>query len=159
MSNPRLPTSTDLQDTLRIFLPIGLANLGAIAVGLIDTMMIGRLGTEALAAAGLALSVYAFIFFVGNGVLFPVMVLVSHVRGANRSRTTPRIIRQGLWAAGMLSIPSLAILWDLENILLLAGQNADLARMAGDYMDYYRWAIAGIYFLRVRVRSHRHGTR
>ena len=103
--------------------------------------MLGHLGTDALGAAGLALSVYGMLFMVGHGVLFPVMVLVSHVHGSNRSRTAPRIIRQGLWAAGILSVPSLAVLWNLENILLLARQETNLARMAGRYMDYHLWTL------------------
>nr|VFJ62862.1 MAG: multidrug resistance protein, MATE family [Candidatus Kentron sp. FW]VFJ70110.1 MAG: multidrug resistance protein, MATE family [Candidatus Kentron sp. FW] len=52
-----------------------------------------------------------------------------------------RIIRQGLWIAGLLSIPGWTILWNLETILLLTGQSPDLARMAGHYMDYYLWSI------------------
>ena len=103
--------------------------------------MLGRLGTDALGAAGLALSIYIMLMTAGNGVLFPVMVLISHIRGANRSRTAPRIIRQGLWVAGILFVPCLAVLWNLENIFLLAGQDADLARMAGHYMDYYLWTL------------------
>nr|VFJ91745.1 MAG: MatE protein [Candidatus Kentron sp. LFY] len=134
MSKSRLPTTTDIYATLRIFLPLGLASLGSVGIGITDSMMLGRLGADALGAAGLALSIYIMLLMVGNGVLFPVMVLVSHARGANRSRTAPRIIRQGLWVAGILSVPGFAILWNLENIFLIAGQDAGLARMAGHYM-------------------------
>nr|VFK11683.1 MAG: multidrug resistance protein, MATE family [Candidatus Kentron sp. LPFa] len=141
MPNSRLPTTTDIHATLRIFLPLSLASLGSIGIGITDSIMLGHLGTDALGAAGLALSVYLMLLMAGNGVLFPVMMLVSHARGANRSRTAPRIIRQGLWVAGILFVPCSAVLWNLENILLLAGQNADLARMAGRYMDYHLWTL------------------
>nr|VFK56977.1 MAG: multidrug resistance protein, MATE family [Candidatus Kentron sp. TUN]VFK64729.1 MAG: multidrug resistance protein, MATE family [Candidatus Kentron sp. TUN] len=139
MPSSQLPTTTDIHATLRILLPLGLASLGSVAIGVTDSIMLGRLGVGALGAAGIALSIYIMLLMVGNGVLFPVMVLVSQVRGASRSRTAPRIIRQGLWVAGILSVPSIAVLWNLENILLLAGQDANLARMAGHYMDYHLW--------------------
>nr|VFK23607.1 MAG: multidrug resistance protein, MATE family [Candidatus Kentron sp. LFY] len=141
MPGSRLPTTTDIHATLRIFLPLSLASLGSIGIGITDSMMLGRLSADALGAAGLALSIYIMLFLVGNGVLFPVMVLVSHARGASRSRTMPRIIRQGLWVAGILFVPCLAVLLNLENILLLARQETNLARMAGSYMDYHLWTL------------------
>nr|VFJ65145.1 MAG: multidrug resistance protein, MATE family [Candidatus Kentron sp. FM]VFJ66687.1 MAG: multidrug resistance protein, MATE family [Candidatus Kentron sp. FM]VFK13911.1 MAG: multidrug resistance protein, MATE family [Candidatus Kentron sp. FM] len=141
MPSSRLPTTTDIRATLEISLPLGLAFMGSVAIGITDSLILGRLGAEVLGAAGLALSIYGMLFMVGHGMLFPVMMLVSHARGANRSRTAPRIIRQGLWVAGFLFVPGLAILWNLEKILLLAGQNPDLARMAGHYMDYFLWAL------------------
>lgn len=94
-----------------------------------------------LGAAGIALSVYVITIITGIGLSFPVMVLVSQARGAGRSRTVPIIIRQGLWIAGIFSIPGCAILWNLEEILLATGQVPELARMAGHYMNYLLWAL------------------
>nr|VFJ59065.1 MAG: multidrug resistance protein, MATE family [Candidatus Kentron sp. FM]VFJ66226.1 MAG: multidrug resistance protein, MATE family [Candidatus Kentron sp. FM]VFK11788.1 MAG: multidrug resistance protein, MATE family [Candidatus Kentron sp. FM] len=51
------------------------------------------------------------------------------------------MIRQGLWVSGILFIPGAAILWHLEEILLLTGQLPELARMAGQYMAYFLWAL------------------
>jgi len=134
-------TASDIGATLRLSLPLSLGYLGEITIGVTDTIMLGRLGPDALGAAGLASSIYAVIVMVGIGMLFPVMVLISQARGVGRSGMARGIIRQGLWVAGMLSVPSCAILWRLEDILLFTGQNPVLARMAGHYMDYYLWTI------------------
>lgn len=77
----------------------------------------------------------------GWGMLFPVMVLVSQARGAGRLRVAPKLIRQGLWLCGFLFVPGGAILWHLEEILLSTGQLPELARVAGDYMDYRLWTL------------------
>nr|VFJ88633.1 MAG: MatE protein [Candidatus Kentron sp. H]VFJ90746.1 MAG: MatE protein [Candidatus Kentron sp. H]VFJ96883.1 MAG: MatE protein [Candidatus Kentron sp. H] len=90
--------------TFGIALPLALGYLGQRATGITDTIMLGRLGPEALSASGLALSVYNLILFVGFGMLFPIIVLAAHARGANRSRTVPRLIRQGLWIRGILAV-------------------------------------------------------
>nr|VFJ53276.1 MAG: multidrug resistance protein, MATE family [Candidatus Kentron sp. FW] len=140
------PEASELRAILKIALPFALANVGGIALGLTDSIMLGRVGPELLGATGLAFSVALIIFTISAGLFFPVMVLVSQARGAGRSRIVPIIIRQGLWIAGILSIPSYAILSNLEEILLAAGQVPELARMAGHYMDYYLWAILLSFF-------------
>ena len=141
MPSSRFPTITDIRATLEISLPLILVSLGSVGIGTTDSIMLGRLGADALGAAGLALAIYNLIFLVSHGMLFPVMVLVSHARGTNRSRTAPRIIRQGLWLAGILFLPGFAILWNLEKILVFTGQDGQLARMAGHYMGYHLWAL------------------
>nr|VFK38971.1 MAG: multidrug resistance protein, MATE family [Candidatus Kentron sp. TC] len=137
----RAPAASEIRATIKVSLLLGLGYLGDVVIGVTDNIMLGHLGPSALGAAGLALSVYNVILFLGIGLLFPVIVLVSQARGSARSRTAPRIIRQGLWIAGLLSVPGGAVLWGLEEILLLAGQDPELARMAGHYMDYYLWTL------------------
>nr|VFJ92960.1 MAG: multidrug resistance protein, MATE family [Candidatus Kentron sp. LFY] len=133
--------TSELRDILTLSLPLIAGKVGDILIGVTDTIMLGRLGPDALGAAGLAFSVYQFILMIGLGILFPTIILVSRARGAGRSRAVPRIIRQGLWLSGILFIPGAIILWNLEGILLMAGQAPELVRMAGNYMDYFMWAM------------------
>nr|VFJ64485.1 MAG: multidrug resistance protein, MATE family [Candidatus Kentron sp. FM]VFJ64924.1 MAG: multidrug resistance protein, MATE family [Candidatus Kentron sp. FM]VFK14081.1 MAG: multidrug resistance protein, MATE family [Candidatus Kentron sp. FM] len=137
----KYPTISELRDTLKLALPLAFGQLGVMTLGITDNLMLGRLGADALGAAGLALSIYNIIEYIGAGILFPVVVLASQAHGAGRSRTVPGIIRQGLWLSGILSVPACAILWNLEAILLATGQVPALARMAGHYMDYLLWTI------------------
>jgi len=147
------PETSEFRTILKISLPLAFGYLGEIAIGVTDHLMLGRLGPEALGAAGMALSVYTTIYTIGMGLLFPVMVLASQARGAGRSRIVPVIIRQGLWIAGILSIPGCAILWNLEDILLATGQVPELARMAGHYMDYLLWTLLPVFVSTVFVHA------
>nr|VFJ72093.1 MAG: multidrug resistance protein, MATE family [Candidatus Kentron sp. FW] len=135
------PEASEPRAILKIALPLALANVGGVAIGMTDSIMLGHWAPEALGAIGLTVSITVIIAGIVGGLLLPVMILISQARGAGRSRTVPIIIRQGLWIAGILSIPSCAILWNLEEILLAIGQVPELARMAGHYMDYVLWAI------------------
>nr|VFK40972.1 MAG: multidrug resistance protein, MATE family [Candidatus Kentron sp. SD]VFK46765.1 MAG: multidrug resistance protein, MATE family [Candidatus Kentron sp. SD]VFK80215.1 MAG: multidrug resistance protein, MATE family [Candidatus Kentron sp. SD] len=137
----RFLSVSEFRAILGVALPLSFGYLADIALGFTDNVMLGRLGPDALGAAGLALSLYNTLMIVGIGMIFPIMLLISQARGVGRARTAGRIIRQGLWIAGMLSIPSLAVLWNLETILLLMGQDPLLAEMAAHYMDYYMWTI------------------
>nr|VFK61223.1 MAG: multidrug resistance protein, MATE family [Candidatus Kentron sp. TUN]VFK70220.1 MAG: multidrug resistance protein, MATE family [Candidatus Kentron sp. TUN] len=137
----RFPSLFQLRATLGISLPLSFGYLAEVAVGFTDNIMLGRLGTDALGAAGLGLSIYNVLLITGIGMIFPAMLLVSQARGSSRARTVPRIVRQGLWVAGLLSIPCLAVLWHMEAILLLTGQDPELTKMAARYMNYYMWTI------------------
>nr|VFK59949.1 MAG: multidrug resistance protein, MATE family [Candidatus Kentron sp. TUN] len=137
----KLPNTLELGNILKMALPLAFGQLGGIIIGITDTLMLGRMGPDALGAVGLALAVYGIILTVGMGMIFPVIVLASQARGAGRLRTVPGIIRQGLWIAGILSVPACIILWNLEEILLRTGQVPDLVQMAGQYMDYMLWTV------------------
>nr|VFJ70154.1 MAG: multidrug resistance protein, MATE family [Candidatus Kentron sp. FW] len=141
MSESGFPTTSELGDLLKFSLQFAFGQLAVIAVGITDSLMLGRLGPDALGAAGLALSVYSILDTIGAGILFPMVILASRARGAGRLRTVPRLTRQGLWMAGILSVPACIILWNLETILLMTGQVPALARMAGDFMDYFLWTV------------------
>nr|VFK35219.1 MAG: multidrug resistance protein, MATE family [Candidatus Kentron sp. MB]VFK77174.1 MAG: multidrug resistance protein, MATE family [Candidatus Kentron sp. MB] len=137
----RRPTMPKLRNILKTFLPLFFGYLGEVTIGATDIVMIGYLGTDELGAVGLALSVYHILETIGWGMLFPVMILISHARGAARMRIVPTFIKQGLWMSGILFIPGGIVLWNLEAILLATGQIPDLARMADHYMTYRMWAI------------------
>nr|VFK22754.1 MAG: MatE protein [Candidatus Kentron sp. LPFa]VFK35313.1 MAG: MatE protein [Candidatus Kentron sp. LPFa] len=76
-SQSGFPTTSELGHILKLALPLVLAYMGRIAIGLTDSAMIGRLGPDELGATGLALSIYRLIQTVGLGLLLPVMVMAS----------------------------------------------------------------------------------
>nr|VFK62050.1 MAG: hypothetical protein BECKTUN1418F_GA0071002_12843 [Candidatus Kentron sp. TUN]VFK71641.1 MAG: hypothetical protein BECKTUN1418E_GA0071001_12853 [Candidatus Kentron sp. TUN] len=45
----KLPTTSELRDLLKISLPLAFGQLGIIGIGTTDNLMLGRLGTDALA--------------------------------------------------------------------------------------------------------------
>jgi len=56
-SQSGLPTTSELGHILKLALPLVLAYMGRIVIGLTDSAMIGRLGPDELGATGLALYV------------------------------------------------------------------------------------------------------
>jgi len=102
-------------------------------------IMVGRLGTDAIAAVGLVLPVYGVTTAILTGILFPTLILISQARGANRLRIVPGIIWQGIWISAFFSVLTYAVLINTENILLSTGQDPAIAQMTGVYMDYFLW--------------------
>jgi hypothetical protein len=101
-----------------------LTNLAQSAPTTIDVVMLGWLGSAALAAGALGTNLYfAFLIF-GIGLMSAVSPMVAREIGARRSsvRDVRRTVRQGLWSAVAISLPVWAILWNGESILLALGQ-------------------------------------
>src|SRR5664279_1564138 len=108
--------------TLRLAVPMALTQLGQIAMMTTDLALIGRLGTEAVAAAALASTVYFVSFTFGLGVVSAVAPLAAQAYGAGDAHQMRRALRVGLWAALVISLPMMAFPLYGEPILLALGQ-------------------------------------
>jgi len=127
--------------TLWLAWPLILVNLSNIALGTTDVIMMGWLGPDALAAGALATNLnFAFLIF-GIGLVTATSPLIAIELGRKRHsvRDVRRSVRQGIWAAGALSVPIWAILWNGEWIMLRLGQEPDLAREGGHYLRTLMW--------------------
>jgi len=126
---------------LRLAAPITLSQLAAMGMTTMDTIMVGPLGPEALAAIGLAGSLHFAVLVITTGTLFGMSPLVSQAYGAGDRRTCQKVLVQGLWVALLLSLPVFAINSLGEPIALALGQDAEVARIVGGYMAALAWGV------------------
>jgi multidrug resistance protein, MATE family len=76
----------ELSKTLALACPIVAGQVGQMLMGLVDTLMVGHVGTSSLAAAAFANCLMSVAFVFGIGVLSSVGVLVSRAHGAGLDR-------------------------------------------------------------------------
>ncbi len=81
---------------LRLAIPVVLAELGWMAMGVVDTIMVGPLGPEAIAAAGISNSLQIAFAIFGMGLLLGLDTLVSQAFGARRIDECNRWFWHGL---------------------------------------------------------------
>lgn len=74
----------ELRPTVALALPIMLGQLSQMLMGVVDSIMIGRVGTVPLAAASFTSAVFGFFFIGCIGLLQPGSVLVAREHGAGR---------------------------------------------------------------------------
>ncbi len=124
----------ELRAVVRLATPVVLTNLGMMSLGVVDTMMLGRVSEQALAAGALGNSISMGLFMFPMGVLMALDALVSQAHGANDQARVARSCRQGLVLAVLLAIPLSVAMWSLEGVLLFLGQKPEIAAPAAVYL-------------------------
>jgi len=100
---------SELVAMLKLAGPVVVAELGWVAMGVVDTIMVGRLGTEAIGAVGLANLLFFAVFVAGMGLLFGLDPLVSQAHGAGERDEARRWLAHGLALGLAISAPLMAV--------------------------------------------------
>ncbi len=119
--------------------PLAAANLAAMAMGVTNTVMVGRLGGVPLAAAGLGGMFYFTAGIILQGVLFAVAPLAAHAIGSGDRRAAGNAAGAGLALSVLLSLPFVAGLVGLDRLLQALGYDAALAAEIGRYLHALAW--------------------
>ena len=133
----------ELGATLTLAWPLMLANLTMQLIQATDVVLLGWLGPTELAAAALALSLSFGMVLFALGVLTASSPLMASALGArsNSVRDVRRTFRQALWAAALMTVPTMIVLWNAEKVILAFGQDPELARLAAWFLRGYMWVI------------------
>jgi MATE family, multidrug efflux pump len=118
---------------LDLALPVVIIQVGIMSMGVVDTIMVGHLSPQALAAVVLG-NLYFFVPSVfGMGTLMVLDPVVAQAVGAGDAPSVARGVQRGVILAGLLSIPSAILLVAAEPILALLHQPADVVPLAASY--------------------------
>ncbi|HSG53907.1 MAG TPA: MATE family efflux transporter [Paracoccaceae bacterium] len=127
--------------TLKLGAPLVAAQLAHQSISLTDTVMLGWLGAEPLAAGVLGWTLFFIGFIIGSGFAHAVMPLAAAAEGEGDVRGVRRAVRMGLWVVGLAVALMMVPLLFAESLLLLMGQEPALAEMAGGYVRILQWAL------------------
>ena len=147
MARPFFPRSQGIArhaaETLRLASPLAVAQLAQMAMGVTDTVLLGAVGGEALAAGGLGASLFFTAVILMQGVLTSVSILVAQALGAGRKVEVPELYWTGLLLALLLVAPAFLLFSVAEPALLALGEPARLAADFGAYLRVLRWGAPG----------------
>ncbi len=129
----------EVRATLALAAPLAAANLAQMAMGVTNTVMVGRLGVMSLAAVGLGGMFYFTVGVMLQGILFAVAPLAAHALGARDRRAAGRIAGAGLVLAALFALPFIAGLTSLDRLLQALGYDAALAAEIGRYLRALAW--------------------
>jgi multidrug resistance protein, MATE family len=135
----RHPFAAELRALLVIAAPLAAANVAQMLMGLTNTIMLGHLGSAALAAAGLGASLYFTVVIVCRSVLAAVAPLAAHAIGADEHREAGLLAGTGLVMALIVAVPIIIVLRLLSPLLATIGYSAILAADVGDYLCAVCW--------------------
>lgn len=145
MSNISQTAEQSLRNHLSASIKLGLPLVGtfitSMLMGVTDTLMVGRLGAEPLAAAVLANQLFFFLTIAGIGLASGVMPMAATALGRNDVKTMRRSVRMGFWAVLFYAIIVMPILFLAEPIYTLLGQADPLPALAQSYLNIAMWAL------------------
>jgi MATE family multidrug resistance protein len=134
-------TLRELRPTLRLAAPITAGQVGQMLMGVADTVMVGHVGTLALAACAFGNNVLMIIAVTGFGVLTAVSIRVSHAHGAGLAPAMARAYYGGVGLSvigGVLCAVGTHLVYPLFHHL---GQAPGVVEAARTYTIIVAWSL------------------
>ena len=126
---------------LALAAPVVISELGWMTMGMVDTLMVGRLSAEAIGAVGLGSALFMAVGVFAMGMLLGLDTLVSQASGAGRMDECHRWLAHGTILSLLLAVPFTALLFLLSATLGHWGMNPDVLRLTRPYLDVVTWSV------------------
>jgi MATE family multidrug resistance protein len=117
------------------------AELGWMFMGVVDTMMVGRLGPVAIGAVSIGGILFDTLAICGIGMLLGLDTLISQAWGAGNIEDCDRSLWQGLYLGAALSPAIIAGLQLFPAAMRLANVNAEVIELAVPYLHTMAWSV------------------
>jgi MATE family multidrug resistance protein len=128
------PRRADFAALLRLAAPLVLIQVGSMLMGVVDTMMVGRVSPAALASVALGNMYFFAISMFGMGVLFALDPIVAQALGAGDELAVRRGLQRGLVLSLVLTVPITLVLLTVGPVLELVGQSPEVVPDAAGYV-------------------------
>lgn len=127
-------TPSDFARLLKLALPVVGSHVGYMMFGVVDMIMVGRVGPEAIGAVNLGNAWALGTMLFGMGLVYGIDPIISQAYGAGNVRRMGLALQRGIILALAVSVP-LALLWAFtEPALLLAKQSEQVSALAQKYV-------------------------
>src|SRR5579875_3356433 len=129
----------ELRALLSLAIPVVLSELGWMTMTIVDLIMVGRLGPDAIGAVGLGNAIYYAPSLFGIGLLLGLDTLVAQSWGAGRFDDCHRSLAQGIYIA--LAFTPVLMLSMVAAARLFTGHGVDatVAGLTRSYVDLLNW--------------------
>jgi MATE family multidrug resistance protein len=129
---------------ISLALPVVLGELGWMAMGVVDTMMVGRVGAEALAGMSVGRAVFFGVGLFGIGLLLGMDTLVAQAFGRGDVADCRASLLQGLYLAAILTPPVVGMLWAVRPLFAWWGIDHGIVELAVPYLEAVSWSVLPI---------------
>lgn len=127
------PHGGDVRSLLGLALPIAVIQVGMMAMGVVDTVMVGRVSATDLAAVAIGNLYFFGVAVFGMGVLFALDPVVSQAVGADDAVGVARAVQRGLVISAGLTLLATLLLLPAGPLLAAARQPVDVVPVAAAY--------------------------
>jgi MATE family multidrug resistance protein len=121
--------------------PVVLSELGWMAQGVVDTIMVGKLGPAAIGAVAIGNAVFYTPSLFGIGILLGLDTLVAQSYGRRDYDGCHRWLAQGVYLATFIAPLTMAVVWAASFGYARIGISAAVAGPAGSYLRVVNWSM------------------
>ncbi|EGD60266.1 MATE efflux family protein [Novosphingobium nitrogenifigens DSM 19370] len=140
--NPPRSWTDEWRQTFVLAAPLVGANLLQMAVFAVDVVFVARLGSSALAASSLAVSLFGLLIWSLTGLVGAASPLIAAELGrrAHAVREVRRTVRMAAWVGVIASFAAMAVCLAIGPILAMTGQSERIIVLAVPFMSVLMWA-------------------
>jgi len=135
----RANLSRELRAMVTLAVPVVLSELGWMAMGVVDTIMVGRLGPAAIGAVALGNAICYTPSIFGVGLMLGLDTLVSQAYGRKDHDECHRWLAQGVYLACIAAVPIMLGIWLASFFIGRVGIAAEVAGPASEYLRLLNW--------------------
>lgn len=125
----------------KLALPIVISQVGFVSMGLVDTLLVGPLGADALSALSLGNTFFFGILIFGLGTIMALDTVVSQAYGAGDLESCSRGLVQGIWLAVGLWPVLVIAMFLVGPLLRLCGYDPAMVDLMEGYLGPLRWGV------------------
>ena len=131
----------ELRATLMLGLPLALSHVAQVAIGAVDTLMVGWYGVIELAALSVAGSLWFTVYIAISGFAWAVTPMIAAASERGDDLRIRRVARMAFWWVTLCWVVALVPMWQSETVLLWLGQEPEVARAAQAYLQITGFAM------------------
>jgi MATE family multidrug resistance protein len=124
---------THLKETAHLAYPVAIGQLGHIMLGVMDSVMVGKVGAAPLAASSLVNGLGFLILVFGLGMSLGITPLIAIARGQNNFERCGLILRNAVVTNTLFGVLLSALVWVLSRLIPFLRQQPEVAELAVPY--------------------------
>jgi MATE family multidrug resistance protein len=144
-----LVSAPEARELIALSAPITGTALINMGMSITDTVMMGWIGPDALAAGAVVSDLYSIVYYFMAGILSASAVLLAQALGARRGAEVRRVMRQGFIAAALLTIPAFFLVWNSSLLLRGFGVEEGVIELGNGYRQMMAFTIVPMMFVAV----------
>lgn len=121
--------------TFLLAYPVVISQLGHIMVGVVDTAMVGQIGTIEQAAVALSNSLYTLVLVFGLGVSYGVTPLVAAADSSKNHKENASLLKHGIFINTILGVLLFVLLFAISPILNFFNQKQEVVDLAIPFLN------------------------
>ncbi len=138
------PWFKELRRLVELGSPLVLALLFQMSMGVLDTIMAGRVSAADLAGVALGNNVLWPTLLLLNGTLMALTPTIAQLHGGARTAEVGEVVRQGFWVAAVVTVAAIAIVTNAGPLYRLLGADPEAVAITTEYLSAIALGLPGL---------------